>query len=165
MHSNQYSSAFFIGFPFTAIVVNIPQSLQAVYGYSPQKAGIALLPLLLLSPVATALSGYLTSNRNVAPVYVILVGSVFQLIGVGLTCLLPALPTKTGGAHHVPASQYGFEAIMGIGFGLTVSTILTLAPLVVDPVDLRKFFSFASLFLEGEYIPTLSLCVRSIWKC
>ncbi|KAJ4419091.1 hypothetical protein N0V85_001189 [Neurospora sp. IMI 360204] len=129
-------SAFFIGFPFTAIVVNIPQSLQAVYGYSPQKAGIALLPLLLLSPVATAVSGYLTSSRNAPPVYVILVGCVFQLIGVGLTCLLPTLPINKAGGAHVPASQYGFEAIMGIGFGLTVSTILTLAPLVVEPADL-----------------------------
>ncbi|KAK3501075.1 putative MFS multidrug transporter [Neurospora crassa] len=130
------ASSFFIGFPFTAIVVNIPQSLQAVYGYSPQKAGIALLPLLLLSPVATAVSGYLTSSRNIPPVYVILVGSVFQLIGVGLTCLLPTLPIKGADDAHVPASQYGFEAIMGIGFGSTLSTILTLAPLVVDATDL-----------------------------
>ncbi|KAI5457173.1 drug resistance transporter EmrB/QacA subfamily [Mariannaea sp. PMI_226] len=121
---------FFVGFPFTAIVVNIPQSVQAVHGYSPQQAGIVLLPLLLSSPVATAASGFMTSNLNVPPLYIILVGSVLQIIGVGLTCSLPTTPMG-----KVPAQQYGFEVIMGIGFGLTASTVLTLVPLVTHPKD------------------------------
>lgn len=53
--------------------------------------------------------------------------------------MLPTLPIKGAEDAHVPASQYDFEAIMGIGFGSTLSTILTLAPLVVDSTDLRKF--------------------------
>jgi hypothetical protein len=111
--------------------VNIPQRSQAVYGYSPQRAGIGLLPLLLCSPVATAVSGFLTSNLNVPPVHLILAGAVLQVIGVGLTCSLP-----TTQIVDITPQQYGFEAIMGVGFGLTVSTVLTLAPLVTDQEDL-----------------------------
>ena len=56
------STAFFIGFDFVSIVVNIPQRAQAVNGLSPVRAGIALLPLLLTSPFETAVQGLLTSN-------------------------------------------------------------------------------------------------------
>lgn len=38
-----------------------------------------------------------------------------------------------------PPQQYVFEAIMGVGFGLTLTTILTLVPLVVNSNDLREF--------------------------
>ena len=100
-------TAFFIGFPFVSIVVNIPQRAQAVNGLSPVRAGIALLPLLLTSPFATALQGVLTSNFKVPPVYLMLVGAVLQLIGVGLTSSLPS------DRPSIAPQQYGYEVIMG----------------------------------------------------
>jgi hypothetical protein len=118
-----------VGFPFVAIIVNIPQRSQAVNGFSPVKAGLALLPLLLSSPFATLVSGLLTSNFAVPPVYLIILGSILQAIGVGLTLLLPL----SGGPF--PRAQYGYEVIMGLGFGLTLATVLTLAQLVVDKKD------------------------------
>ncbi|TVY37363.1 MFS thioclapurine efflux transporter [Lachnellula subtilissima] len=124
------ATAFFIGFPFIAIVVNIPQRAQALYGFTPLRAGLALMPLLLTSPLATAVSGYLTSNRKIPPLYLILGGAVLQVIGVGLTCSLPVDATK------IPAAQYGYEVLMGIGFGAGLSTLLTLARLVVDERNL-----------------------------
>ncbi|KAG2012349.1 hypothetical protein GB937_007178, partial [Aspergillus fischeri] len=119
-------TAFFIGFPFVAIVVNIPQRAQAVSSLPPLRAGLALLPLLLTSPFATALSGYLTSNLKIPPFYLILGASILQFIGVGLSCSYPTDQTK------VPPSQYGFEVIMGIGFGLGLTTILTFARAVAE---------------------------------
>ncbi|OAT05056.1 MFS multidrug transporter [Blastomyces gilchristii SLH14081] len=124
------ATAFFTGFPFVAIVVNIPQRAQAVSGLSSVKAGLALLPLLLTSPLATAASGIFTSNFKIPPFYLILLGSVLQVIGVGLTC---ALPTKS---FDVSPQQYGYKALMGLGFGLSLTTILTLAPLVIKDPDL-----------------------------
>ncbi|KKZ61200.1 hypothetical protein EMCG_04155 [[Emmonsia] crescens] len=124
------ATAFFTGFPFVAIVVNIPQRAQAVSGLSSVKAGLALLPLLLTSPLATAASGILTSNFKVPPYYLITLGSVLQVIGVGLTCMLPT------NSFEVSPQQYGYEAIMGLGFGLSLTTILTLAPLVIKDPDL-----------------------------
>jgi hypothetical protein len=127
-----FSTAFFIGFPFVAIIVNIPQRAQAVDALSPVNAGLALLPLLLSSPFATALSGVLTSNFKSPPLYLILIGAVLQLVGVGLTS---SLPTNT---FKIASLQYIYEVIMGLGFGLGLSTILTLAPLVVKEQDLGK---------------------------
>lgn len=126
------STAFFVGFPFVSIVVNIPQRAQAVNGLSPVRAGIALLPLLLTSPFATAVQGVLTSNFKVPPFYLMLIGAVLQLIGVGLTSSLPT------NRLIVAPQQYGYEVIMGLGFGLSLSTVLTLAPLVVKEADLRR---------------------------
>lgn len=127
------STTFLIGFPFVAIVINIPQRAQAVNGYSPVKAGLALLALLLSSPSATAVSGVLTSSFKVPPIYLILIGAVLQVIGVGLTISLPT----TGGPF--PKQQYGFEVIMGLGFGLILATVLTLAQLVCDEKDIGTF--------------------------
>ncbi|KAK2796804.1 hypothetical protein FQN51_009028 [Onygenales sp. PD_10] len=124
------ATAFFIGFPFVAVVVNTPQRAQAVSGLSPVKAGLSLLPLMLTSPLATAVSGVLISNFKVAPFYLILLGATLQLIGMSLTC---TLPTES---FDIPPQQYGYEVIMGLGFGMTLSTILTLAPLVIKEPDL-----------------------------
>ena len=137
------STAFFIGFPFVSIVVNIPQRAQAVNGLSPVRAGIALLPLLLTSPFATAVQGVLTSNFKVPPFHLMLIGAVLQLVGVGLTS---SLPTDRLG---IAPQQYGYEVIMGLGFGLSLSTVLTLAPLVVKEVDLREFIQRYSSRQKG----------------
>lgn len=127
------STAFFVGFPFVTVVVNVPQRAQAVDGLSPVRAGLVLLPLLLTSPFAMAASGILTSNFNVPPAYLIVIGAILQLIGVGLTSSLPTTRFK------ISPQQYGYEVIMGLGFGLTLSTVLTIAPLVVKEIDLREF--------------------------
>lgn len=126
-------TAFFVGFPFVSIVVNIPQRAQAVSGLSPINAGLALLPLLLTSPLAMALSGFLTGNMKVPPFYLIVISSMLQLIGIGLTCSLPADATS------IPAAQYGYEAIMGVGFGMGLTTLLTFARVVVSEKNLGKW--------------------------
>ncbi|EED14417.1 efflux pump antibiotic resistance protein, putative [Talaromyces stipitatus ATCC 10500] len=128
--ASMFAASFFLGFPFNSVIVNIPQRAQAVYAFSSRRAGITLLPLLLTSPLATVTSGILTSNGRVPPVYVITVGEVIQLVGMGLMC---SLPTNT---LIFPPQQYAFEVIMGIGLGLTLSTILTLAPVVANKKDL-----------------------------
>ena len=127
------SNAFMVGFPFLAIVVNFPQKAQAVNNMSPVDAGLSLLPLLLTSPLATALSGFLTGSMKVPPFYLMMASSVFQLAGVGLTISLPNDITS------IPAAQYGYEAIMGIGFGLGLTTLLTFARVVVSEEHLGKF--------------------------
>ncbi|KZF22095.1 drug resistance transporter EmrB/QacA subfamily [Xylona heveae TC161] len=123
-------TAFFVGFPFVSIVVNIPQRAQAVSGLSPLHAGLALLPLLLISPLATAVSGFLTGKMKVPPFYIVVGSSLVQLLGVGFTCSLPTDTTE------IPKSQYGFEVLMGIGFGLGLATLLTFARAVVSEANL-----------------------------
>lgn len=96
------------------------------------RAGLDLLPLLLASPLAATLSGLLTSNFRIPPLYLIVVGSVLQLVGLGLTCSLPI------DLFSVSPMQYGYEVIMGLGFGLSLSTILTITPLLVKGLELGK---------------------------
>ncbi len=71
----------------------------------------------------------LTSTYNVPPSYLIILGSVIQVVGVGLGMAIPLV------GDGVSARQYGFEAVMGVGFGLTLSTVLTLGQLVVEKAD------------------------------
>ncbi|KAB5578102.1 drug resistance transporter EmrB/QacA subfamily [Coniochaeta sp. 2T2.1] len=122
-------TTFFIGFPFVSILFLIPQHAQAVYGMSPVRASLSVLPLLLTSPAATVASGVLTSTFNVPPSYLILIGAVIQAIAVGLAITIPL----TG--YGISAAQYGFESMMGVGFGLTLSTALTLGQLLVSKED------------------------------
>ncbi|KAJ4117611.1 hypothetical protein NW768_010978 [Fusarium equiseti] len=120
----------FVGFPFVSMVVNIPQRAQAVYGLSPSQAGISLLPMMLSSPAATVLSGYLTGNAKIPPVYPIVIAAGIQVLGVGLMCSLSA------GSTAMPDEQYGYEVLMGIGFGLGLTTVLTFARIVVSEANL-----------------------------
>jgi hypothetical protein len=129
----RYRNAFFAGFPFVSLVVNIPQRFQAVNGSSPTRAGISLLPLLLMTPFASGLSGYLVSNQKlrVPPLYLVALGSCLQLIGVGLDS---SISTNVEGG--IQKSQYAYEVLMGMGFGLVLSSLLTFIPLIVDKKDM-----------------------------
>ncbi|KIL87403.1 hypothetical protein FAVG1_09109 [Fusarium avenaceum] len=120
----------FVGFPFVSMVVNIPQRAQAVYGMSPSEAGLILLPMILTSPAASVFSAYLTGNAKIPPVYPIVVAATLQVLGVGLMCSLSTHPT------HTQNAQYGYEVLMGIGFGLSLATILTFARVVVSEANL-----------------------------
>jgi hypothetical protein len=59
----------------------------------------------------------------------ILTGAVLQTVGVGLTINLPSI----GGTFA--KEQYAYEVIMGLGFGLILATVLTLANLICEEKD------------------------------
>ena len=128
-------NAFFTGFPFIAVIINLPQKFQAVNASSPSAAGFSLLALLLCSPLASALAGFFVTKLNVAPFYLILGGAVLQLVGVGLTSSLPS--SQDG----IPHAQYGYEVMMGFGFGCGIVSVLTMVPLVVKKEDMRKWLT------------------------
>ncbi|RGP61088.1 hypothetical protein FLONG3_10643 [Fusarium longipes] len=139
----------FVGFPFVSMVVNIPQRAQAVYGMSPSQAGISLLPMMLSSPVATVLSGYLTGNAKFPPVYPIVVAAALQVLGVGLMCSLPTDSTD------MPTAQYGYEILMGLGFGLGLTTVLSFARIVVSETNLLSLAICATI-LNNHLKPSLA---------
>lgn len=115
-----------------AAIFNIPQRLQIVNSTSAIGAGIRLLPLLLLSPIASATSGLLITRLKIAPLYILILGGSLQTIGVGLFSSLSS-------AHlQIPAAQYGYQVIMGLGFGFNLSTILMMVPMVVEEKEIRK---------------------------
>ncbi|KAK4125841.1 MFS general substrate transporter [Parathielavia appendiculata] len=123
-------NAFLTGFPFMAAIITIPQRFQVVNGTTAINAGIRMLPLLLCSPIATVVASLLLSNLRVPPLYVLLVGCSVQTLGVGLFSSLD--PSSL----DVPSFQYVYQVIMGCGFGLSLSTVLMMVPLVVKHGDM-----------------------------
>lgn len=111
------------------VLINLPQRFQAVNGSSPFEAGIHLLPLLLCSPVATAVAGQLVSRFNVAPYYLMVTGASLQVLGLGLA-------SSAGVGDDKP--MYGYEVIMGFSFGMSLITLLIYVPLVVDRSDMGQ---------------------------
>ncbi|KAH6855892.1 major facilitator superfamily transporter [Chaetomium sp. MPI-CAGE-AT-0009] len=123
-------NAFLTGFPFMAAIITIPQRLQVVNGTGAVDAGIRMLPLLLSSPIATILASLLVSKLRLPPLYVLLAGCSLQTLGVGLFSSLDSFNLE------VPSFQYGYQVIMGCGFGLNLSTVLMMVPLVVKQTDM-----------------------------
>lgn len=127
-----------------AALINIPQRFQVVNGTTAIDAGIRMLPLLLCSPFATILSSLIISRLKVAPLYILLGGCSLQAIGVGLFSSLNSSDL------NIPPSQYGFQVIMGFGFGFNLSTVLMMVPLVVKQKDMGSFSSI--LLYEGTLL-------------
>ncbi|RYO94779.1 hypothetical protein DL766_000042 [Monosporascus sp. MC13-8B] len=119
--------AFFTGPPFMTVLINLPQRFQAVDGTSAFETGLRLLPLLLASPVATAVSGQLAGRFKIPPFYLLLFATSLQLVGVGLASSVKSLSGK---------EMYGYEAIMGFGFGMGLVSLLIFTPMVVDRTDM-----------------------------
>ncbi|RKK17053.1 hypothetical protein BFJ66_g8612 [Fusarium oxysporum f. sp. cepae] len=113
-------SAFFMGSSFYSTIIQLPQRLQHVNDKSPTTAGVLLLPVLLPSAGFSALSGGLYRKFPAATPLLLFCGGVLQVIGVGLLSTLP-----TGSS--VSNSQYGFEVMTGIGFGLMLPSFMILA--------------------------------------
>jgi len=124
-----------------AALINIPQRFQTVNMTSAINAGIRTLPLLLLSPLATAINGILVSKLGVPPLYTLFLGGSLQTIGVGLYSSLKS-------STSIASAQYGYEAIMGLGFGFNLSTILMMVPLVVTEKDLGMTYQFPCLTIN-----------------
>ncbi len=115
-----------------AAIITIPQRFQVVNATTAVGAGIRMLPLLLCSPVATVLASLLLSKLRLPPLYVLLAGCSLQTLGVGLFSSLSSSDL------YVPPAQYGFQVIMGCGFGLNLSTVLMMVPLVVKQKDMGE---------------------------
>ena len=118
--------AFFSGFPFMGVIINLPQRYQAVNNVSSFDAGIYMLPRLLCSPFASAACGYFTSSLKVPPFYLVVIGAILQVLGVGLMISLPSTPLQ------LQKQQFGFKTVMGIGFGIGLTTLLVMIQAFID---------------------------------
>jgi len=77
-------------------------------------AGVYLLPLLGASAVGSYLGGAISSKRNFTS-YTLIASTLLQLAGCGLLSTI-------GSATNIMPRQYFFEAILGLGIGLSLST-------------------------------------------
>lgn len=110
-------------------MIVIPQRFQVVNNLSAFSAGWRLLALMLCSPLGAGLSGFLVTKIKIPPVYIFLFAAILQTVGVAL---MGTLSIENSG---VPQEQYGYQVILGLGIGLTLSLLLVAAPTVIEEKD------------------------------
>lgn len=122
--------AFFTGIAYLTMVIDLPQIFQVVNSDSAFKAGYRLLALMMSFSLAAVVSSILTEKKRVPPIYTLFAASSLQILGLAL---MTTLSTTT--AHAFPPAQYGYEILMGFGFGLSISTLIMSVHLVATQHD------------------------------
>lgn len=141
-------------------MVLIPQRFQVVNDLSAFNAGWRLLALMLCSPLGSVTSGYLVQRIKFPPVYIFLVAAILQTIGLAL------MGTLSVSDPHVPSAQYAYQVVLGLGIGLTLSSLLIAAPTVIKENDTgMSYLSFIfvvlwSLIMVFGVLPRLSNPIR-----
>jgi len=115
------------GFPTLTLLFALPLRLQVVNDRNALTAGTALLPMLIASAFGSVIAGFVTSRW---PLYYVLLS-----IGAGLTTLGCALLTTLDAAVAIQGKVYGFEVLVGLGFGLTVACSTGMSIRVTDARD------------------------------
>ncbi|EPS38145.1 hypothetical protein H072_8119 [Dactylellina haptotyla CBS 200.50] len=106
-------TTFCIGAPIYITIINIPQRYQIVNGTSPIRAGVLLLPMLVVSPVMSLVPGLALKNYWMYVPYGFAVGGAFSVIGsAGLGSL--------GDGTTIAPKTYGFLVLLGAGMGLVM---------------------------------------------
>ena len=110
------------------IIIFFPQRFQIENSLSPLDAGVKMLALLLLSAFGAGLAGFICRNNDISW-YLLILSNVLQVIGLGLLSTILSSDT-------VLARQYGYQLILGLGFGLGLSSLVIVSRVEVDEADL-----------------------------
>ncbi|KAK5991014.1 Multidrug resistance 3-like protein [Cladobotryum mycophilum] len=107
------------GFPYISLSIIIPERFQIVNGENVLMAGVHILPLLGSCAIGSFFGGVISSKRNNTS-YTLIGASGLQLLGVGLMTMVLGTDTNA-------VAQYAYQAIFGLGVGLSFSaaTIMT----------------------------------------
>lgn len=104
------------GFPYLLCIYAFPVRFQAVYGASPLRAGLLLLPMLAASATGTVLAGAVNGNPERKERF-------FEtlMVAVGLMMLGCGLEVTAEPVGAVEAKVLGFLVFVGLGFGLSAA--------------------------------------------
>jgi hypothetical protein len=130
-----------VGSSFITVIIYIPQKFQIVVEDSPLKAGYRLLALTLATSGGAAIAGVLVQRLRIALFYVLLAAGILQTIGLSL------LSTLSNSDQNFPPSVYGYQIILGVGFGISFATVVMMIPLVVEKRDMGTSQSKKSTLL------------------
>lgn len=110
---------FLSGYSYLALIITLPERFQIVNGDSSLIAGVHLLPMLGSTAVGSILGGTFSKKKNNTS-RTLAAAACFQVIGLGLLTTFDAPSSPV-------APQFAYQAIFGLGIGLTFSsaTILT----------------------------------------
>lgn len=110
---------FLSGYSYMAIIITLPERFQIVNKDSSLMAGVHLLPMLGATAVGSIVGGACSKKKNNTS-RTLVAAACFQVLGLGLLTTFDAPSSPV-------APQFAYQAIFGLGFGLTFSsaTILT----------------------------------------
>ena len=120
------------GIPYNIIVIDIPQRLQTVNGISALGAGIRLVPFNFMIALGCILINVFAMRTRIAPIYLVLAGSLIELVGLSLFSTLSSNDIM----KPAPAVLYGWEVLSGFGIGIVWGMLLVIPPHVVEHRDL-----------------------------
>ena len=120
------------GIPYNIIIIDIPERLQTVNGISPLGAGIRLVPFNFMIALGCILINVFAMKTRIAPIWLVLAGSIIELIGLSLFSTLSSTSIMTPAASAI----YGWEVFSGFGIGMVWGMLLVIPPHVVEHRDL-----------------------------
>jgi hypothetical protein len=109
----------------------LPQRFQLVYGTSGLEAGVRLIPFTAVIPIGSIFASVLAGRAKIPPVYLLIFGSVLQVLGFALIGTLPS-------TLDIPSRIYGFQILAGWGCGINFSLLFILIPFVNEKRDNGK---------------------------
>jgi EmrB/QacA subfamily drug resistance transporter len=108
---------------FIASMLYLPQFLQKILHYTPLKAGVAMLPIMVGFAALSFVAGPL--YNRIGPKAIVAAGTVAITIGA---VLLGTLGDSSGYVALIPAMT-----VLGIGYGLFYATVTTAGITALDP--------------------------------
>ena len=122
-----HRTSFLSGLPFMTIIIYLPQRFQLENGLSPVEAGVRMLAYLLISSFAAGAASVVYVIKNVLFPFIV-VATALQIVGLGLMSSLSS-------SSEIQPQQYVYQVILGLGFGISLSSLPLIARLQVGPED------------------------------
>jgi hypothetical protein len=110
-------------------IAQIPQRFVTVNGLSPLSAAVRLLTYGAFVPFGSGLAGALMGKPRIPPCWILLAGSVMEVIGI-------ALLSRINTSSSIDSTEYAFQIIGGTGTGLVNAGLIILVPYAMDKRDL-----------------------------
>ena len=116
---------------YNIIIIGISQRLQTVNDISPLGAGIRLVLFNFMIALGCILINLFAICSRIAPIYLVFVSSIIQLIGLSLFSTFSLNDVMA----PAPSVVYGWKILSGFGKGMVWGMLLAIPPLVVEHRD------------------------------
>jgi hypothetical protein len=127
------SNTYLAGTVMFVCIAQIPQRFVTVNGLSPLSAAVRLLTYGAFVPFGCALAGALMGKPRAPPCWIVLAGSVLEVIGI-------VLLSRINTSSNIDSTQYVFQIIPGTGTGLVNAELVILVPYAMEKRDLGELY-------------------------
>ncbi|KAI0914296.1 putative multidrug resistance protein fnx1 [Ustulina deusta] len=143
-----------LGGPTVICMFILPQRFQLVYGTSGLDAGVRLIPFSAVIPIGSIFASILAGKFKIPPVYLLILGSVLQVLGFALIGTLPS-------TLDIPSRIYGYQVLAGWGCGINFSLLFILLPFVNEKQDNATALGAGSQFrfMGGAIVLAISTSI------